>query len=69
MRSVPQYPEATFSFAQRFSASEPPGVKVRFAGTQHPVPAEPAAARGAPWFAVIALGLIAIALAVMLLAR
>jgi len=53
----------------RSPVSEPPGVKVRFSGTPLPVPALPAPVRGAPWFLVIALGLIAIALAVMLLAR
>ena len=53
----------------RSPASEPPGVKVRFAGTPHPVPAPKAQQRGAPWFLVIALGLIAIAMAAMLLVR
>ncbi len=45
--------------------SEPPGVKVRFAGG-HPTPA-PAApkASGAPWYLVIALAVIALVLAIL----
>jgi serine/threonine-protein kinase len=54
---------------ERSPASEPPGVKVRFAGTPLPIPAQPAPGRGAPWFLVIALGLVAIALCVLLLVR
>jgi len=50
-------------------ASEPPGVKVRFSGGLLPSPSQPAAARGAPWFLVIALGLIAAVLAIAMLVR
>jgi eukaryotic-like serine/threonine-protein kinase len=50
-------------------ASEPPGVKVRFAGTPLPTRSMPAARSGAPWYVVIALALIAIVLFVALLAR
>ncbi|MBV8760986.1 MAG: serine/threonine protein kinase [Deltaproteobacteria bacterium] len=46
-------------------ASEPPGVKVRFAGG-HPTPAAAAAAaKGAPWYLVIALAVIAAVLALI----
>ena len=50
-------------------ASEPPGVKVRFSRGLLPSASQPAVARGAPWFLVIALALIAIGLCVLLFVR